>query len=786
MSFPNPRVCRELDRLKKEVEVLQEKCKECHSKNPGGDQSKIPTLEKGLNALKQGLKATMDRLDQFLSHQKKDNARVREIQQALDVTRDELAAWAVHLQQQQQQQAAPWGIGEDQNEAEESYQTPITVLTAKASKGDVVIEVTDPDRYQIGKYIVIQESLIYLVEGKGSLILERPLCRDFLAGTQVRPLSDADQYRTEDDGEIYLHNPPQSHSHNAGQENSTNSHSHNGEQGNFTNSQGQNGNVGTPGLIELDGQGGETPVGSGEGNEDNQLERLPCGKPKPPVERAGAPVKDLTLTTWLLRSHFQQIKEHWRQCYEYYMTHHPTSAQLDYDNRFKPTDVDKALDKVKFPPSTGSVLAVIQGIRDFEGQLVRAMKGLSQACVLYAKLLLHGVYRDLEKLQSKKTAAERQALVFNKETVEEQFMQTLESRMHAWLADHVPRDIQTKASNRTNALSARMLIVEYYYTSIPGPDTIGMNMSKSIRVPTNTATTGVEVLANIESWKTSIQINHEVTQTMPSQQEIRLAFQRLISPLKVADEGFKFHQDLLVSQAFGTQKISDEDVLKYFQQTEEKIHSMDTRKTLKFPDRSPPSKTNAINTPDTSQKPKGKGNSRSQSVPPAKTGQQQKGSPQKKGEKGAGKSSEGKSQPKSTAPPKPSPPSTAPPPPPKPGGGNTPNKTEKRLPGTIKKQCVPYTLADGCVNGNNCPFQHANDPVTKKPLAPSPEDVKRYQAALKRNPSLANPKQASSSSSNKPTSSTPIIKMIRVTTPEESEEEPEPEQLAQDNGTSIG
>ena len=83
-----------------------------------------------------------------------------------------------------------------------------------------------------------------------------------------------------------------------------------------------------------------------------------------------------------------------------------------------------------------------------------------------------------------------------------------------------------------------MLIVEYCYTSIPEPNTIGMNMSKSIRVPANTATTGVEVLANIESWKTSIQINHEVTQTMPSQQKIRVAFQRLIRPLKVADDGF--------------------------------------------------------------------------------------------------------------------------------------------------------------------------------------------------------------------------------------------------------
>ena len=73
------------------------------------------------------------------------------------------------------------GNGENQNEVEEPHQTPTTALTAKASKGDVEIEVTDPDRYPIGKYIVIQESLIYPVEGKGSLILERPLYRDFLA-----------------------------------------------------------------------------------------------------------------------------------------------------------------------------------------------------------------------------------------------------------------------------------------------------------------------------------------------------------------------------------------------------------------------------------------------------------------------------------------------------------------------------------------------------------------------------------------------------------------------------
>ena len=386
-----------------------------------------------MDSLKRGLKTIVDRSDQFLSHQKKDHARIQEIQQALDVTRDELAAWAVHLQQQQQQ--FPCGAGENQKEVEEPYQTPTTVMTVMARKGDVVIEVTDPDRYPIGKFIVIQESLIYLVEGKGSLILERPLSRDFLAGTPVRPLSDMDQYWTDDDGEIHLHNPTNSHSHNEGQGNSTNSHSHNEGQGNSTNSHGTEWECGE--LQDLLNWMEWVEILTWEMGKLLKLVRLnvlPCGKPKPPIERAGVPVKDLTLTTWLLRSQFQQVKEHWRQCHEYYLAYQPTPTQLDYDNRFKPTDIDKALEKVKFPPSTGSVLAVIQGIRDFEGQLVRAMKGISQACVLYAKLLLHGVYVDLEKLQSKKTAAERQALVFDKATVEEQFMQILESRVHAWLA----------------------------------------------------------------------------------------------------------------------------------------------------------------------------------------------------------------------------------------------------------------------------------------------------------------------------------------------------------------
>ena len=132
MSFPNARTCRELDRLKREVEVLQEKCTECHSKNAGGDQSTIPVLERGVDSLKRGLKTVVERLDQFLSHQKKDHAKIQEMQQALHVTRDELAAWAVHLHQQQP--TLHCEAGETPGAGEETPPPPTTVMTAMARK----------------------------------------------------------------------------------------------------------------------------------------------------------------------------------------------------------------------------------------------------------------------------------------------------------------------------------------------------------------------------------------------------------------------------------------------------------------------------------------------------------------------------------------------------------------------------------------------------------------------------------------------------------------------------
>ena len=105
---------------------------------------------------------------------------------------------------------------------------------------------------------------------------------------------------------------------------------------------------------------------------------------------------------------------------------------------------------------------------------------------------------------------------------------------------------------------------------------------------------------------------------------------------------------------------------------------MDTRKLLKFPDKAPASKANAINTGDGQAKAKGKGTQRSKSVPPANNNGRQKGSQQKKVEKGTGKSKDVKPQPKQGASPKQAPANTTNPSLTKPGAGNPATRAEKQ------------------------------------------------------------------------------------------------------------
>ena len=76
--------------------------------------------------------------------------------------RDELTAWEVYYQQQPDASGTP----EKQPEEIGPIQAPSSVITAMAQQGDI-IEVADPDLFPVGKYIVLQESLIYMVVGPG-------------------------------------------------------------------------------------------------------------------------------------------------------------------------------------------------------------------------------------------------------------------------------------------------------------------------------------------------------------------------------------------------------------------------------------------------------------------------------------------------------------------------------------------------------------------------------------------------------------------------------------------
>ena len=117
-------------------------------------------------------------------------------------------------------------------------------------------------------------------------------------------------------------------------------------------------------------------------------------------------------------------------------------AQLDQDNRFEPTDIDKALGRVKFPASTGPVLQVIQGIRDFEVQLLRAMKGISLACVLYAKLLLHGDMLTLNGCNLRRLLQNKKSfLLIRKMWKKDSCKRWKVGYMHR-LVDVAPKDIQ--------------------------------------------------------------------------------------------------------------------------------------------------------------------------------------------------------------------------------------------------------------------------------------------------------------------------------------------------------
>ena len=102
-DFPNPRTCREIDKMKREIEDLQEKCKSAMPRMQGEikRRSQHWKREWSHGSIGPGVESSKER-----SCKDSGNTASARFYQ------DELAAWAVHLQQQQQ--LTPRGTGDPQ------------------------------------------------------------------------------------------------------------------------------------------------------------------------------------------------------------------------------------------------------------------------------------------------------------------------------------------------------------------------------------------------------------------------------------------------------------------------------------------------------------------------------------------------------------------------------------------------------------------------------------------------------------------------------------------------
>ena len=155
------------------------------------------------------------------------------------------------------------------------------------------------------------------------------------------------------------------------------------------------------------------------------------------------------LKAWLLRGMNRHGSAHWADCREYYREHQPTVAELDKSFRLpKPDQMRQALDTMSLPGNSGTMLGLVVRIRRLEQTFIRAMKGLTPSCVLYAKLLFNGVYEYLTILREEKTASGQADKQFNPTTEEEKFYPQLESHVVTWITSKLSNYELSRAYNR--------------------------------------------------------------------------------------------------------------------------------------------------------------------------------------------------------------------------------------------------------------------------------------------------------------------------------------------------
>ena len=226
------------------------------------------------------------------------------------------------------------------------------------------------------------------------------------------------------------------------------------------------------------------------------------------------------------------------------------------------------------PSTEGRLMNMVEQVIIFEQNFLRTVKGLSPACEFYAKLLLHGIYDFLEQLRTLETATEQATQTFAVTQAEELFHLKLEALFITWLSHKLPELVQKRAHNRRPQPSARILLTEFYFTLFPQPTDQAKHLGNIARNPTSASSNTMDVITNIETWRTSIQMLKHIAGHVPMQEDIKSAFEKLLTPLAKNVPSFALTKTLCEREAYVSITTTDDQVYTYIISMMEAIHKL--------------------------------------------------------------------------------------------------------------------------------------------------------------------------------------------------------------------
>ena len=157
-----------------------------------------------------------------------------------------------------------------------------TTLTMAALKGTKRLYVQDQTGFRIGRIVIIHDLFAAQIVAYGSIIIDRPVDRDYPAGSTVRELTPLDDHRVDAQGRTFI-----------------------------------NGVAMDPGDHGSNALSIENHVGS--------------GRQIPPVPEDGMLINlehESKLHAWLLQGMTKTGRSHWKECADYYQHYKPTVTEV--------------------------------------------------------------------------------------------------------------------------------------------------------------------------------------------------------------------------------------------------------------------------------------------------------------------------------------------------------------------------------------------------------------------------------------------------------------------------